>query len=160
MDEKRLRIYMQDHLAGATAGEALAQRTRENNQGTTYGDALGRLADEISADKRELEQIMDAFGFGPDRAKNLAFLVGAKAGGLKPNGQLRGYSPLSRVTEMEGLIAGISGKLSLWRALAELAPEEPRLDAERLERLMNRGEEQRRTVEELRTRAVRAAFLS
>ena len=81
------------------------------------------------------------------------------AGRLKLNGQLTGYSPLSRLVELEGLITGISGKISLWRALLELVPQEPRLDAERLQQLIERGEEQRRTVEELRTRAVRDAFV-
>ena len=40
-----------------------------------------------------------------------------KAGRLKPNGNLLRFSPLSRVVEIEGLITGVSGKLSLWRAL-------------------------------------------
>ena len=102
---------------------------------------------------------MDDLGFGADRAKNLVLWAAEKAGRLKPNGQLTGYSPLSRLIELEGLVAGINGKLSLWRALLEVVPDEPRLDAERLKRLMERGEEQLKTVEDLRTRAARAALV-
>ena len=157
---KLLRIYLQDHLAGATGGVELARRARAANQGTTYGDPLARLADEIDADRRALEGIMEDLGFGADRAKNIAFWAAEKAGRLKLNGQLTGYSPLSRLTELEGLIAGINGKLSLWRSLLEVAPSQPKLDQERLQRLLERGEEQLKTVGELRTRAARDALLS
>ena len=157
---KLLRIYLQDHLAGATGGVELARRARAANQGTTYGDPLAKLADEIEADRRALEGIMEDLGFGADRAKNIAFWAAEKAGRLKLNGQLTGYSPLSRLTELEGLIAGINGKLSLWRSLLEVAPSQPKLDQERLQRLLERGEEQLTTVGELRTRAARDALLS
>ena len=157
---KLLRIYLQDHLAGSTGGVELARRARAANEGTTYGDPLAKLADEIEADRRALEGIMEDLGFGADRAKNIAFWAAEKAGRLKLNGQLTGYSPLSRLTELEGLIAGINGKLSLWRSLIEVAPSQPTLDPERLERLLERGEEQLKTVEELRTRAAREALLS
>ena len=45
-------------------------------------------------------------------------------------------------------------------ALLELAPTEPRLDADLLGRLRDRAEEQRTTVEELREKAAREAFLA
>ena len=38
-------------------------------------------------------------------------------------------------------------------------PDESRLDAERLKRLMEQGEAQLKTVEDLRTRAARAALV-
>jgi hypothetical protein len=159
VDRKRLRIFLQDHLAAATAGLELAKRTRGANEGTDYGEPLARLADEIEADRRALEATLVDLGFGPDRPKNLGAWAGEKVGRLKLNGQLKGYSPLSRVLELEGLIAGISAKLSLWRILVEVAAEEPRLDTDHLRRLIDRGEAQRRTVEELRTLAAREAFL-
>jgi hypothetical protein len=159
VDHKLLRIFMQDHLAGATAGAELAKRAREANRGTTYGDPLARVADELEADRRALEGMLADLGFGPDRAKNLGAWTLEKAGRLKMNGQVKGYSPLSRVLELEGLIGGINAKLSLWRILLEIAPVERRLDSGRLSRLIERGEEQLKTVGELRTRAARQAFL-
>jgi hypothetical protein len=159
VDSTRLRIYLQDHLAGATAGLELARRTRGANEGTDYGEPLAQLADEIEADRGALEAILDDLGFGPDRAKNLGAWAAEKLGRLKLNGQLTGYSPLSRVIELEGLMAGINAKLSLWGILVDVASEEPRLDADHLRRLIERGEKQHRTVEELRTRASREAFL-
>ena len=158
MNGKLLRIYLQDHLAGSTGGVELARRAQRANRGTTYGDALAKLADEIDGDRRALRDIMDDLGFGPDRAKNLAFWAAEKAGRLKFNGQLTGYSPLSRLLELEGLTSGITAKLALWRALLEIAPE-PRLDAERLGRLKERAEEQLRTLDGLRDRAAREALV-
>ena len=157
--QKLLRIYVQDHFAGSTAGLHLARRSAGANRGTTYGDDLARIADEIDQDRQTLEAITDQLDIPRDQVKNTLARGLELAGRLKLNGQLTGYSPLSRLVELEGLITGISGKISLWRALLELVPQEPRLDAEHLQQLIERGEEQRRTVEELRTRAVRDAFV-
>jgi hypothetical protein len=157
--QKLLRIYVQDHFAGATAGLGLARRSAGSNKGTTYGDDLARIADEIAQDRQTLEAIIDELDIPRDQVKNALAWGAERAGRFKLNGQLTGYSPLSRLVELEGLITGISGKISLWRALLELVPQEPRLDAERLQELIERGEEQRRTAEELRTRAVRDAFV-
>ncbi|MGH2846365.1 MAG: hypothetical protein ACRDL0_10190 [Thermoleophilaceae bacterium] len=160
MDRNLLRIYLQDHLAGSTGGLELARRARGANEGSPYGEPLAKLADDIAADRRSLESLMDDLGFGADRAKNLAFWVGEKAGRLKPNGQLTGYSPLSRMIELEGLITGVNAKTSLWLTLVDVAASEPKLDAERLRRLVERAERQLETLHELRTRAGREAFAS
>ena len=158
MNVKYLRIYLQDHLAGSTAGLELARRTRAKNQGSDYGPPLAKVTDEIESDRRALLSVMEELGFGADKLKNIAFWGIEKAGRLKLNGELTSYSPLSRVVELEGLLTGITGKWGLWVALLELAPSEPRLDAARLERLRDRAEEQRATVEELREKAAREAF--
>ena len=158
MNEKLLRIYLQDHHAGATTGLELARRAHGSNKGNEYGQALAKIVDEIAADQKALEGVMDELGFEADKIKDLGAWTLEKAGRLKLNGQLSGYSPLSRVVELEGLVTGITGKISLWAALLEIAGDEPRLDAARLERLRERGESQRATVEELRKRAAREAF--
>ena len=76
---------------------------------------------------------------------------------LKPNGRLVGYSPLSRVLELEGLTIGITGKLELWRSLETLDHDSgvPDLD---YTALATRAEDQRNRVEELRVRAAREAL--
>jgi hypothetical protein len=160
MNEKYLRIYLQDHLAGSTTGLELARRTRDSNQGTDYGPPLAKIADEIASDRHQLENIMRDLDFGADKVKNIAAWGLEKIGRLKLNGELTSYSPLSRVVELEGLLTGITGKWGLWVALLEVAPSEPRLDATLLERLRDRAEEQRATVEELREKASREAFVS
>jgi hypothetical protein len=158
VNEKLVRIYLQDHHAGSTTGLELARRIRGNNEGNDYGEAMAPIVDQIAADKKTLESIMDDLGFGSDTIKDVGAWMLEKVGRLKMNGQITGYSPLSRVVELEGLMTGITGKISLWAALLQIAPDEPRLDAAHLERLRERGESQRTTVEELRKRAARDAF--
>lgn len=137
-----LSIYLNDHLAGSTAGLELARRTLRSNQGTELGRFLVTLAAEIEEDRDELLAIMRTLGVGTDRVKVAAGWLGEKAGRLKLNGRIRGYSPLSRVLELEGLVMGVNGKLSGWRVLRDLAEREARLDAPTLDRLIARAERQ------------------
>jgi hypothetical protein len=83
--------------------------------------------------------------------------VAELASRLKPNGRLLGYSPLSRVMELEGLTMGITGKLELWRSLQALDGGVD-LDAVDFEALAARAERQRDRVEDLRVRAAREAL--
>jgi hypothetical protein len=81
--------------------------------------------------------------------------VGRREGGtVKLNGQLRGYSPLSRVLELESLAVGIAGKEALWKALQRVAA----VDTVDLEGLIERARRQRADVEEHRLVAVDEAF--
>jgi len=160
MPGKLLAIYLNDHLAASTAGLELVKRARASNEGTDYGAFLTGLAKEIETDRRALVGIMEDLDVGRDHLKVLGGWAAEKAGRLKPNGQLRGYSPLSRLVELEGLTLGVAGKLSLWRALMDEAEREPRLDAARLERLAASAERQRDELEEHRRRAAREAFAS
>jgi hypothetical protein len=158
LDRKLLGIYLNDHLAGSTVGLELAKRARGSNRGTEYGDVLERVAREIEEDRDTLQRLMDALEVGRDRPKVLFGWAAEKLGRLKPNGRLLGYSPLSRLIELEMLALGISGKLSLWEALKEVAGEDARLDAQELTRLADRAERQRSEVWRLRQRAAGEAF--
>jgi hypothetical protein len=158
LDRKRLSIYLNDHLAGSTSGLELAKRTRGANQGTEYGEPLERVASQIEEDRDALIRLMESLEIKRDHLKVAAGWVAEKLGRLKPNGQLTGYSPLSRLIELEGLAVGITGKQSLWDALLEVSDKDPRLDAEQLRRLSTRAQEQRDEVWNLRQRAARGAF--
>ena len=148
-----LKIYLEDHYAGATAGLELARRTAGANSGTPYGPVLERIAREIEADRDSLRAIMSRLDVGPDRLKVAGAWAGEKAGRLKLNGHLTSYSPQSRVVEIEGLVVGVSGKRSLWAALRHITPQESRLDPEELDRLIGRAERQLADLEELRLTA-------
>jgi hypothetical protein len=153
-----LETYLQDHRAGAETGSDLARRMHEENKGTQYEDFLGHIADEIEEDVATLEQIMDRFDVSRDGLKTAVAKVGEKLGRLKPNNQLSGYSPLSRVLEFEGLRAGVQGKLSLWDSLLEIAPFEDRLDAEEMAGLITRAEAQLKGLRVHHRLAAREAF--
>ena len=152
-----LKIYLEDHYAGATAGLELARRAAGQNRGTPYGDALEPIAREIEEDRDSLRAIMTMLGFGPDRFKVAGAWAGEKAGRLKLNGHLTGYSPQSRVVEFEGLVVGVTGKRCLWAALLHIEPLEPRLDREHLQLLLERADRQLDTLEEQRLKAINEA---
>ncbi len=101
---------------------------------------------------------MDALGFGHDKIKSALGWAGEKAGRLKLNGQLTGYSPLSRLWEVEGLVLGVTGKRSLWRSLNRIADRDPRIAAVDFDRLEKRAEAQLEALEEHRIEAARLAF--
>ena len=154
---KYLATYLNDHLLGATAGGELVRRAARENEGSEFGAFLSELAAEIAADRDTLEAIMGELGVKPDRAKVAAGWTAEKVGRLKPNAQLRGYSPLSPLVELEGLLVGIQGKLAMWRALAEIA-DEVGLDRARLEALAARAEGQQADVERHRLEVARRAL--
>ncbi len=84
--------------------------------------------------------------------------VEVELGRLKPNGYLRGRSPLSIVVELEGLRLAAEHKALGWCTLRELAQHDSRLDLGRLDRLLDRGRRQADTLEELRARKVTEVF--
>jgi hypothetical protein len=155
--EQLLAIYLNDHLAGATLGVELARRLRSSNEDdATLGAPLKEICAEIEADRATLEQLMERLKIHRGRAKPAAAWTGEKLGRLKLNGQLTGYSPLSRLVELEFLSIGINGKVRLWRAL-EHTVGKTRTDFD-FAQLAERAERQRRRVEELHLDAATRAF--
>jgi hypothetical protein len=157
-NNKLLRIYLNDHLAGSVAGHELAKRTQSNNVGTPLGEYLIEFMQELEEDQTVVENLLDSFEATPDRIKQLAAWIAEKAGRLKLNGQITGYSDLSRLLEIEGLCLGVEGKLSLWRSLRQVAGHFPELAVIDVDSLIERGETQRERLEEFRLEAATIAF--
>jgi hypothetical protein len=151
-----LRTYLQDHHAGSTVGVELARRAAGANQDTEFGAPLARIADEIAEDRESLERLMERLGVKPHPVKDAGGWVAEKLGRLKPNNRLLGYSPLSRVLELEGLLIGVTGKLALWEALRDSLGES--LDGVDLVALGDRAQDQRVRLEDMRRRAAVEAF--
>jgi hypothetical protein len=156
LDTDLLATYLNDHLAGATAGVELARRSRGENEGTALGRFLDELAREVEEDRKTLVAIMASLEVGKDRIKVAVGWMGEKAGRLKPNNRLFGYSPLSRVIELEGLALGVEGKRGLWEVLQRL--EDPRLAEFDFDALLERARAQRDTLQERRLAAALDAF--
>ena len=118
---KYLATYLNDHLLGSTLGMELVRRAARENKGSELGAFLTGLVGEIEEDRDTLLAVIGELGVKPDHLKVAAGWTGEKLGRLKPNGQLLGYSPLSPLVELEGLLIGIQGKLAMWQALADVA---------------------------------------
>lgn len=153
-----LETYLQDHRAGAEMGSDLAHRLADENLDTPYEDFLVGLAREIDQDVVTLEHIMERYAVSKSMLKTAGAKVGEKLARLKPNEQLSGYSPLSRVLELEGLRSGVQGKLGLWDSLAQLAPFDDRLDEREMADLQRRAERQLQRLREHHAMAAREAF--
>jgi hypothetical protein len=151
----QLEIYLNDHLAGATGGVELARRLRASNQGyPAFGEPLGRICAEVEADKTTLEQVIEGLDYSRSKVKPAAVWLAEKLGRLKLNGQLRGYSPLSRLIELEGLLIGVTGKIGLWETLTELGVDQDLgLD---FEQLAARAARQRAAIDDLHRLAAAA----
>jgi hypothetical protein len=150
-----LEIYLNDHLAGAAGGVELARRLRGSNRhDPVFGAPLNRVCEEIEVDRATLEQVIERLGYSRSTLKPAAAWVAEKLGRLKLNGQLRGYSPLSRLLELEGLLIGITGKIGLWQTLIELELAQPL--GINLEHLAARAAGQRAAVDDLHRLAAAA----
>jgi hypothetical protein len=148
-----LGIYLNDHLAGATAGTELARRIAATHGGPAADSALRSLAAEVAQDRAALLNMMRALGVPVRGYKVYAAWVGEKAGRLKLNGHLLTKSPLSYLEELEMMRLGVEGKAAGWRTLRVLADTDQRLDAAWLDELIAKAQRQSELLEELRVRA-------
>jgi len=148
-----LGIYLNDHLAGATAGTELAHRMARSHGDEQDSSTLRRLAAEVGQDRAALLDIMAALGIKVRRYKVGAAWIGEKAGRLKFNGRLFTRSPLSDLEELELLRLGVEGKAAGWRTLRSVADSDPRLDPARLDELIARARRQEDVLEDLRVAA-------
>ncbi|MEU6156452.1 SRPBCC family protein [Actinosynnema sp. NPDC047251] len=141
-----LGVYLNDHLAGASANVELARRVARTHPG------LRGLAREVAEDRTALLRIMKERGVPVSRHKVAAGRLGELVGRLKLNGSLVTRSPLSDLVELEAMRLGIEAKAALWRALRTLP------DTDTYDRLLERAESQARRVEALRLDAAAGAL--
>lgn len=156
--EQLLAIYLNDHLAGATAGVALARRLARNHRGTRFERETAELAEQIAQDRASLLEIMQALNIRAHNAKSVLALLAERVGRLKPNGATLQRSALSSVTELEGMRLGVEGKTDGWQALRHIADDYARLDVAELDHLLQRAGQQSRTLQDLRLQAAAEAF--
>jgi hypothetical protein len=153
-----LAIYVSDQLALGVAWRELARRAAGENAGTELGEALSSVAAAIAEDVETFRSIATRLGVRPRRAKQVAAIAAERLGRLKPNGRVRGYSPLSRFLELDALVMGIDGKVTLWRTIRDLAGAGELLPDVDFERLIERAREQRALLEPHHARAGREAL--
>jgi hypothetical protein len=160
LDARLLGIYLNDHLAGATAGVALARRSRAGARSRDLAAALDVVMPEIAEDRATLLEHMRRLGVPVRTYKVVAGRAAELVGRFKPNGRIRERSPLTDLVELDGLVMGIGSKESLWRNLRGLADELAGPTAAELDVLIARAENQRATLERVRPMVLREAFVA
>jgi hypothetical protein len=116
--DRLLRIYVNDHLAGSAGALALARRALRSNPSGELGRFLAALVEQFAEEHASLERVRETLGLARNPAKQTAARVAVSAGRLKLNGRLRGYSDLSRVIELDGLLLCVEAKRGVWTTLA------------------------------------------
>jgi hypothetical protein len=150
-----LEIYLEDHLAGATAGAQRAARLAEAEQDTPEGPALAAFAVDVQTDRDALLALMEVLGVAPSRIKSAAAAVAEKLGALKPNGHLTERSPLTSIVEIEAMQMAVRGKRSLWETLEVAMPVTTSID---VGSLIGRADDQLGVLAELHARRATSTF--
>lgn len=156
MRNRFLRIYLHDHLAMAWAGIDFSRRVLKQNRDNELGRRLEIFIEEIEEEAAALEDAMALVDVERSQFKTAGARLAEKAGLLKFNGQIIRYSPLSRVLELEFLLAAVQVRKGLWSTLREASKMYPELDQVATERYRDRADQQLGRIESLHQRAVRA----
>ena len=114
---KFLSIYLQDHVAGATAGSHRAMRLAHAEADSKDAAALATFAADVAEDLDALLTLMNTLGVQPSQVKVGLASAAEKVGALKLNGRVVQRSPLSTVVELEAMQMAVRGKRSLWETL-------------------------------------------
>lgn len=153
MADRALDIYLNDHMAGATAGCDLAEDLRDRNEGTPLGEVLTSLAHEIAQDREVLADLMARRGTSANPVKQGVAWLAEKAGRVTLSGASSGSAELGTFLGLEMLALGVEGKASLWRSLRTIAASEPAVGTVDLDRLVARAEAQHAILERERLAA-------
>jgi len=129
LDRTLLPVFLGDHLALATGAAELARRaagspTREHLQGP-----LAALADDLAADRLAVLRLHELLEVPRDRLKDRGAWLGEKLGRLKLNGRLTSPSPLSAVTELQGLAALCGAMAGFWAGVGAAVGDDARVAA-------------------------------
>ncbi len=131
MSDRRLRIYLDDHVALMVAELELIARCWRSNRRAPLGEFLQRLENEVKAQKSIAEDVIHRIGGKATLESRLKKTTGwfvEKLGRFKLNDSLLRYSDLSRVLELETLAAAAQERIALWDNLDAVASDDSRLD--------------------------------
>jgi hypothetical protein len=144
---KNLTTYLNDHLGGSVAALELLDHLIETYEAEPLRRFFHELRGEIEADQATLQQLIQKLGAQESKVRKAAGWIAEKLS--------RGAIPLHNAEKskmglflaLETLGLGITGKHSLWHALAEATKNNPLLAELDYATLRARALEQRNRVE-------------
>jgi hypothetical protein len=150
--------YLNDHLAGSVIALQLIEHLAHAHAGTHLEREMTDLHAEISADRAELEGLIERLQFSQSPPRKLMAWLTEKLAELKLSMDDRAGGPLHLLEALEAISLGIEGKRSLWRALRYA--QTPGMETGDLDRLEQRALEQRNRIEALRLIAAENALVT
>jgi hypothetical protein len=159
MAEQPIHVYLNDHLAGATAGVDLAKQASERHDGELR-EFFAQLADEVSADYNTLTSLMDQMDAHASGAKEVLAKAGSEISDTKFSGESTDDPEFGTFITLETLSIGVEGKLCMWKALKVVADDYPELSSADIDTLIERAQSQRDKIEGKRLEVASTALSS
>jgi len=150
--------YLQDHLAGSVAALQLMETLADHEPGLPLEQKLRGLHAEVTEEQETLKAILARLEGEESSLKQAAAWLTEKLHRGRLALAERADPALARLTGLESLALGLQGKLALYRALEDVAPDEPRLGGYPFAALQARTLLQHAMVEQERMAAARVAF--
>lgn len=116
-----LELYLNDHLAGATAGRSRAHRMASAHADLEMGPELKSFADELDAEHHRVRELLSELGLSRRVSRQVLARVAEEMGRLKMNGHWLRRSPMTPVLELELMRGAVNAKVGMWELLATLS---------------------------------------
>src|SRR4051812_10684420 len=140
-----LDTYINDHIAGATAGTNLAKIAAEEHQTDEHGPFFSEIYAEIQADFDTLQELASALGVEESASKSALAEIGSK--GMAPKFTAGDDDELNAFVTLETLSIGVEGKVCMWKALRTVAGDYSAFEQFDVDELLARAEAQREKLE-------------
>ena len=159
MANEQITTYLNDHLAGSVVALELLEKLGTLYSGMPLGLLLAELRDDVTADRNELEELMNRLQIAQSQTRKFTAWLAEKATELKLRLDDSNDGTLYLLETFEVLSLGIEGKKGMWLALAAAAENADELRAIDYNHLVQRAEQQRQKVEEVRLETAKKALL-
>lgn len=157
---EELSSYLNDHLAGSVGALELLDRLIDTYKGKPLERFFADLRNEIEADQETLKDLIARLGEKESTARKAGAWVVEKFSRAKIQLSETREGEMGLFLALEGLVLGITGKQSLWRALAAASERNPDLRGPDYARLEKRAVDQFDRVDTKRLEVAREVFRS
>jgi hypothetical protein len=155
-----LTSYLNDHLAGSVGALELLDRLIDTYEGKPLERFFGELRHEIDTDQETLKELIAILGEKESAVRKAGAWIVEKLSRAKIQLSETREGELGLFLALEGLALGITGKRSLWRALAAASETAPHLRGPDYATLEKRAVEQHDRVDAKRLEVAREVFKS
>jgi hypothetical protein len=140
-----LETYLNDHIAGATAGTNLAKIAAEEHQTDEHGPFFSEIYAAVEKDFGILKDLAAALGVEESAGKGALAEIGSKM--MAPKFTAGEDDALNAFITLETLSIGVEGKVCMWKALKTVESEYAGFENFDIDDLLARAEEQRGKIE-------------